>query len=165
MPISILLDYYLDGDNNFIINNIEETIFDIDHRISVYEIFMGNDTITATKYLESTFLEAGLGIPIVHDKHDYCHGRSTISTKYKNNVIYFNRNTEFDKIILDELKQYYNQVIVIDSISNDIIIDDYQMLVQSMYLTKRLAEIKNIDLSDVKYSPLVKKLYRYKGQI
>lgn len=165
MPISILLDYYLAGDNNFIINNIEETIFDIDHRISVYEIFMGNDTITATKYLESTFLEAGLGIPIVHDKHDYCHGRSTISTKYKNNVIYFNRNTEFDKIILDELKQYYNQVIVIDSISNDIIIDDYQMLVQSMYLTKRLAEIKNIDLSDVKYSPLVKKLYRYKGQI
>lgn len=165
IPISILLNYYLDGDNNLILDNIEETTFDIDDRINVYEIFTGNDTSAASKYLESTFLEAGLGIPIVHDKYDYCHGRSTITTKYKNNVIYFNRNTEFDKLMLEEMKKYYNQIIVIDSICDDLIIDDYQMLIKSIYLTKHLAEIQNIDLSDVKYSPIVKKLYRYKGQI
>lgn len=165
IPIGILLNYYLDGNNDFILDNIKETAFDIDNRINVYEIFTGNDTSVASKYLESTFLEAGLGIPIVHDKYDYCHGRSTISTNYKNNVIYFNRNTEFDKMMLEELKKYYNQIIVIDSISNDLVIDDYQMLIKSMYLTKQLAEIQNIDLSIVKYSPMVKKLYRYNGQI
>ena len=165
IPISVLLNYYLDGNNDFILDNIKETAFDIDNRINIYEIFTGNDTSVASKYLESTFLEAGLGIPVVHDKYDYCHGRSTISTNYKNNVIYFNRNTEFDKMMLEELKKYYNQIIVIDSISNDLVIDDYQMLIKSMYLTKQLAEIQNIDLSIVKYSPMVKKLYRYNGQI
>lgn len=165
IPISVLLNYYLDGNNDFILDNIKETVFDIDNRINIYEIFTGNDTSVASKYLESTFLEAGLGIPIIHDKYDYCHGRSTISTNYKNNVIYFNRDTEFDKMILEELKKYYNQIIVIDSISNDLIKDDYQMLIKSMYLTKHLAEIQNIDLSIVKYSPLVKKLYKYNGQI
>ena len=165
IPISILLNYYLNGNNDFILDNIKETVFDIDNRINIYEIFTGNDTSTASKYLESTFLEAGLGIPIVHDKYDYCHGRSTISTNYKNNVIYFNRDTEFDKMMLEELKKYYNQIIVIDSISNDLVIDDYQMLIKSMYLTKYLAEIQNIDLSIVKYSPMVKKLYKYNGQI
>ena len=68
-------------------------------------------------------------------------------------------------MMLEELKKYYNQIIVIDSISNDLVIDDYQMLIKSMYLTKQLAEIQNIDLSIVKYSPMVKKLYRYNGQI
>ena len=165
IPISILLNYYLDGNNSLILENINETEFNIDNRINIYEIFTGNDTSVASKYLESTFLESGLGIPIIHDKYDYCHGRSTISTHYKNNVIYFNRNTEFDRLMLEELKKYYNQIIVIDSITDNLIIDDYQMLIKSMYLTKHLAEIQNIDLSNIKYSPLVKKLYRYKGEI
>lgn len=34
-----------------------------------------------------------------------------------------------------------------------------------MYLTKFIAEKKFKDLSKVEYSPIVKKLYRFKGKI
>ena len=112
----------------------------------VYEIFSGYDTRTAAKYLESTLVESGIGIPIVHDKYSYCHGRSTLSTVQQSNAIYFNRGTEFDKMMVEELKQYYQDVIVIESKSRDQVIDDFQMLVQAMYLTKYLAEKQSKEL-------------------
>ena len=64
-----------------------------------------------------------------------------------------------------ELKQYYSRIVTIDSKFEDQILDDYQMLIQSMYLTKYIAEKKSKDLSKVEYSPIVKKLYKYNGQI
>ena len=67
--------------------------------------------------------------------------------------------------MLEELKQYYSRIIIIDSKFQDQILDDYQMLIQSMYLTKYIAEKKSKDLSKVEYSPIVKKLYRYSGEI
>jgi hypothetical protein len=42
--------------------------------------------------------------------------------------------------MLEELKQYYSRIITIDSRFKDQILDDYQMLIQSMYLTKYIAE-------------------------
>ena len=33
-----------------------------------------------------------------------------------------------------------------------------------MYLTKYIAESKNMDLSGVDYNPIVKKLYKYNGK-
>ena len=45
------------------------------------------------------------------------------------------------------------------------ILDNYWMIIQSMYLTKFFAEKKNIDLPDVKYCQIIKKLYRYEGEI
>ena len=80
-------------------------------------------------------------------------------------VSYFNRNTEFDRIMLEELKKYYKTIIIIDSKFEDDILDDYQMLIQSMYLTKYIAEKKEKDLSKVDYSPIVKRLYKYNGNI
>lgn len=165
IPVSILMDYYLNGDNIKMLESIEETPFDFELESNIYEIFSGYDTSTASKYLESTLVESGIGIPIVHDKYSYCHGRSTLGINYNCIAIYYNRNTEFDKIMLEELKQYYSRIITIDSKFRDQILDDYQMLIQSMYLTKYIAEKKSKDLSKVEYSPIVKKLYRYNGQI
>lgn len=165
IPVSILMDYYLNGDNIKMLESIEETPFDFELKSNIYEIFSGYDTSTASKYLESTLVESGTGIPIVHDKYSYCHGRSTLGINYNCIAIYYNRNTEFDKIMLEELKQYYSRIITIDSKFRDQILDDYQMLIQSMYLTKYIAEKKSKDLSKVEYSPIVKKLYRYNGQI
>ena len=165
IPVSILMDYYLNGDNIKMLESIEETPFDFELESNIYEIFSGYDTSTASKYLESTLVESGIGIPIVHDKYSYCHGRSTLGINYNCIAIYYNRNTEFDKIMLEELKQYYNRIITIDSKFRDQILDDYQMLIQSMYLTKYIAEKKSKDLSKVEYSPIVKKLYKYSGQI
>ena len=147
------------------LDSIEETPFDFELESNIYEIFSGYDTSTASKYLESTLVESGIGIPIVHDKYSYCHGRSTLGINYNCIAIYYNRNTEFDKIMLEELKQYYNRIITIDSKFRDQILDDYQMLIQSMYLSKYIAEKKSKDLSKVEYSPIVKKLYKYSGQI
>lgn len=165
IPISILLDYYLDGDDNKVLELITPTEFSFDATQNIYEIFSGYDTKTSSKYLESTMIESGIGIPIVHDKYSYCHGRSTISTVHSSNAIYFNRGTDFDKMMLEELKPYYKEIIVISSPSKDQVEADFHMLVQSMYLTKYLAFQKQKDLSKVDYSPITKKLYHYKGSI
>ena len=165
IPVSILLDYYLDGRSNIMLNCIEETAFNFNIESDVYEIFSGYDTSTASKYLESTMVESGIGLPIVHDKYSYCHGRSTLGINYNSTAIYYNRNTEFDKMIIEELRRYHKTIIIIGSRFQDQLLDDYQMLIQSMYLTKYIAEKKFKDLSKVEYSSMVKKLYRYNGDI
>ena len=108
IPVSILMDYYLEGKNNTMLDCIEKKSFDFDLESDVYEIFSGYDTSTASKYLESTMVESGIGIPVVHDKYSYCHGRSTFGINYNGVAIYYNRNTEFDRMMLEELKQYYS---------------------------------------------------------
>ena len=164
IPISIIMDYYLNGKDIFV-DLINEKKFNFDINSDIYEIFTGYDTSTASKYLESTMTESGIGIPIIHDKYDFCHGRSSLGYNYKTNVIYFNRNTEFDMMMLQELRNYYDNIIIIDSVFDDNIMDDYYMLIECMYLTKFIAEKKNMDLSKVNYSPMVKKLYKYNGEI
>lgn len=163
VPCSIMLNYYLDNDKERIINMLNSFDFNFDVNCDAYEIFSGYETSTASNYLESTLMEAGLGLPIVHDKYSYCHGRSTISTVSNNNVIYFNLNTELDKLLIDELPKYYKEIIVLDAEPN--LVSEYSLLIKCMYLTKYIAEQKQKDLSDVDYNPIVKKLYKYKGKI
>lgn len=161
IPISVLINYYLNGDESFL-DDIEECVFSFDTECDAYEIFSGYDTSTTSKYLESTMVESGIGIPIVHDKYSYCHGRSTMSINNNSIAIFLNRNTELDRLLLREISKYYKNVIVIDGKYKDMILDDYQMLVQAMYLTKFIAESKSKDLSKVEYSPLCKTLYKCK---
>lgn len=165
IPISILLNYYLNGDNKQLCQFIKDFDYYFDTNADAYEIFTGIDTSTTSKYLESTFVEAGIGIPIVHDKYAYCHGRSTLSMSYNNIAIYLYRGTELDNLLLEELKKYYKDIVVLQSNHSDSIIDDYQMLWQAMHLTKYIASKKNKDLSLVEYCPIVKKLYRYNKQV
>ena len=165
IPISIIMNYYLDNNNDIMLGCIEKQSYDFDLDNNIFEIFSGYDTSTSSKYLESTMVESGIGIPIVHDKYSYCHGRSTFGKNFNSIVVYYNRNTDFDNMMLEELKKYYSRIITIDSKYEDQILDDYQFLVQSMYLTKYIAENMNIDLSKVEYSPIVKKLYKYNGEI
>lgn len=159
IPVSILINYYMNGDMSFL-DDIEEKKFMFDTECDIYEIFSGYDTSTTSKYLESTMVESGIGVPIVHDKYSYCHGRSTMSINNNSIAIFLNRNTELDILLLSEISRYYKSVIVIDSKYKDMILDDYQMLVQAMYLTKFIAESKSKDLSKVDYSPLCKTLYK-----
>lgn len=78
IPVSILINYYMNGEMSFL-DDIEERVFSFDTECEVYEIFSGYDTSATSKYLESTMVESGIGVPIVHDKYSYCHGRSTMS--------------------------------------------------------------------------------------
>lgn len=165
IPISILLNYYLNGDNKRLYDFLNKYEYNFEVNADAYEIFSGIDTSTTSKYLESTLVESGIGIPIVHDKYSYCHGRSTTSINFNNLAIYLYRGTELDNLLLEELKNYYKDVIVLKSVTTNPILDDYQMLIQAMYLTKYIAEQKQKDLSVVEYSPVVKKLYKYHGRL
>ncbi len=164
MPVSILLDYYLDGKYD-IASIIKEHNYSFDTNCDVYEIFSGLDTSSVSKYLESTIVESGIGIPIVHDKYSFCHGRSTASKNYNNVAIYLNKNKELDKSLIEELYKYYKDVIIINSDFQDSFLSEYDMLVKTMYLTKYIAENKDKDLSGVDYSPMTKKFYKYKGEL
>lgn len=108
-------------------------------------------------------VEAGIGIPVIHDKYSYCHGRSTLSKNYNNIAIYFNLGTDLDKLLLSELTKYYKEVIVLDS--KPALLSEYNLLVKCMYLTKYIASKKEKDLSGVDYNPIVKKLYRFKSSV
>ena len=163
IPMTIMLDYYLEG-NAMVPELLKEDIPIIKSQ-PVFEIMSGIETSSAHTYLESTMLEASLALPIVHDKYSYCHGRSTTSYHNKHSLIYFDNDTELDKLMLEELKQYYEKITIIKSKYNDPIINDYYLTIQSIYLTKILAEQSSKDLSKVEYNPVVKKLYKYSGQM
>lgn len=160
IPISIILNYYLD---KFDID-ISEKKYKLKES-QVYEIITGYDTLTASSFLESTLVEAGIGVPVIHDKYNLCHGRSTLGYHCDHSVIMFNKGKELDKVILNELGKYYKEVIVLETDIKDDILSDFDLLVQAMYLAKNIAESKQKDLSIVEYSPFVKQLYYFKGEM
>lgn len=162
IPCSILLNYYLNNKEE-IIKSLEQTIYCFDTNCDAYEIFTGIDSSTASKYLESTMIESGIGIPIIHDKYSYCHGRSTISTIKNNIAIYFYTGTELDNLLLEEIQKYYKNIIIINTPQT--LLGEYQVLVKCMYLTKYIAESQNKDLSGVDYNPIVKKIYKFNGKL
>lgn len=164
IPVSIILAYYLDNDLTIIEDILKEYQFNVTNNL-VYEIMSGYESNISSKFLESTMVESGIAIPIVHDKYDYCHGRSTLSYHYNHSLIFFNTLNELDLLYQEQLPKYYANTIELVQKYNDNIINDYYFLVQCMYLCKAIAEKKKMDLSKVKYSPLVRKLYYYEGKM
>lgn len=165
MPMSILLAYYTDNDLSLIREILASKKEYLTKVSKIYEILSGYDTSTASTFLESTLVESGVSIPIVHDKYGYCHGRSTTSHHNNSSVIVFNKGTELDQKLLSLFQEYYQEVIQIDGKYQDPIVDDFYLTYQSMLLAKSLATSESKDLSRVDYSPMVKKLYYFKGDM
>jgi len=169
MPMSVLLSYYLNKNCSSLIdeliNKASIQTFNLKDYNLPYDVISGRDTLTPEKYLDSTFAESGLGDLVIHKKYDFCHGRSTLAYTEKRNLIYLSSNKkELDELLLDVLKDKYQNIIVLESNYNDIVLDNFNLTIQAMYLTKALAELKSIDLSIVNYDkPLCKILYKYKG--
>ena len=161
IPMSILLSYYLDNDISIIEEILTSKLTNYIKLSNIYEIFTGYETSSASKYLESTLTESGIAIAILHDKYDYCHGRSTIARDNNTIRILFNSDKELDNILINEL----NNIYVLDKKYKDDIINDYYLTYICMLLTKEIASRKNRDLSRVDYLPIVKKLYRFKGEM
>ncbi len=172
IPCSILLNYYINNRWYMIIDDLESYDFDFDTDCDAFEIFSGYDTSTASKYLESTMVESGIGIPVVHDKYSYAHGRSTLSTVSNNIAIYLDTGTELDKLLLSEISKYYKDVIILNRRQTGTYVLGYKtdlfrefnLLVECMYLTKYIAKRKEKDLSGVSYNPVVKKIYKFNGK-
>ena len=165
IPMTIALLYYTNNDISLINEIFNSKInFEIPDG-NIYDIMSGYETSSSAKFLESTFVESGIGIPVVHDKYDYCHGRSTLSYHLNNNLIFLKCNNELDELFDRELKKYYKNIIIISKKYNDDIVNDYYFTYLCMLLCKEIAHKQNKDLSDVKYSELSKKIYRYKGEM
>lgn len=165
MPMSILLAYYLDGDLEKIkeiLNGVREYEFSYD---DVYEIMSGYESKSAAKYMEATMTESGISIPVVHDKYSYCHGRSTMSHHNDHSLIMFNGGNELDKLLLEILGDYYKKIICVNGKFDDSVLDDFYYTYQMMLLSCDIADCAGKDLSRVKYSPVTKVLYKYKGQM
>lgn len=165
IPMSIMLAYYNDNDISIIkeiLQAAREYKVDIN---KVYEILTGYDTNTASTYLESTLTESGIACPVVHDKYSMCHGRTTLSYHHDHSLIHLDRNTELDRLYKEESPEYYQDVITLEGKYQDPIIDDFYLTYQAMLLSKVMAESNGTDLSRIDYSPIVKKIYSFKGKM
>lgn len=170
IPMNVLLSYYFTDESNIseeMYKRASQIVFNIKNVNLPFDIISGNDTSTADVYLESTFTESGLGAVVRHSKYDFCHGRSTLPYTQDRNLIYLVGNRkELDDLLLDELKCKYKDIVVIESDYGDIVLNNYYLTIVSMFFTKYLAEVKNMDLSIVNYDKeLCKKLYKYKGEM
>ena len=175
IPMGELLKYYLQekgiDERKYLDSIIKETFnntelnYNVDS--SVFEIMTGDNTNTAAHILESTMLESGIGIPILHEKYDYCHGRSVTSStnRGKHTLIYLiNQETELDKLLLDLIPHNYKNVIILKSGTNEKIVGEYILSLKSVLLCNYISRIKGLGLSQVEYDPsVVKKAYCYKG--
>ena len=171
MPMSVMLKYYTefsDEDLNQLINNIyassKDIIIDDIDRMPVIEIMSGDNTYVSSKLLKSSIVESGIGIPVEHEKYDYCHGPSNLSYKNKNSVLIYLLNgekTELDSLELEYLKPYYKQIILLETKEKDKIIGEYDLAMKGIFLCKRIAELQNTNLCKFEYSPIVKKVYRF----
>ena len=175
IPMSILLNYYLKTDQKEVVDIIKEMYskankinnnFGFNEEITLFEIMSGDNTYVASRVLESTITEAGLGIPVVHEKYSYCHGRSTLGHIHKNNNLIYLVNGEYsnlDNKLLLELKDSYRNIIVLNSIEKDFVVGEFDLALQSLFLCKIIAQEQSKDLSKVEYADVVRKLYYYKG--
>jgi hypothetical protein len=174
LPMSIMLNYYLSNKKEATLELIKDLYakvskkefnLDIQTEVPVFEIMSGDQTIVASKVLESTIIEAGLGIAVIHDKYSYCHGRSTLVHTYKNsNLIYLiNEVSNIDNKLLEVLKDSYKNIIILKANNINGIVGEFDLALQSLMLCKAIAEKEEKDLSIVNYSPVVKKLYKYNG--
>lgn len=127
-----------------------------------FEIFSGKETSTCALFLESSLVEGGLGDCIVHDKYEYCHGRSTLSVRRASTLIYLLLEpTELDQCLL-HAPLAYDQIIILESKESDLK-GNYELCLQGAYLLKQIADSQKKDLANVKYAPAVSTIYHFRG--
>ena len=138
--------------------------------ILLIQIMSGYETKTSCSALESNLTEVGLAAAVIHDKGSFCHGRSNLLFQYPNShVVYLtHRLRELDNLILDSINNEYSNVSIFDTrdLDENIFWKEYYLILQMYFLSKKIANDKNIDLTQPEYNPtLVKRLYRFKGEM
>lgn len=171
VPMAIMLKYYL-GEKRFVevINDIYEKIekdLTIELKEKHLNIFSNRHLSASTSFIESTLVESGITIPLIHSKYSYCHGRSTIN---KNNcsptLILGYNNSDLDQLISSTMQDNNSPIVIIKSIYEDDIINDFYLTWQSIYLMQNVAASQGIDLANIDYDKnAVKKLYYFKGSM
>ena len=178
MPMSVLLSYYLHGtekgcSNDNEVKSLIERIFDTKKQKQEtenidFDVLSGFDTSVAAKFIESTFIEAALGNVVIHSKYDFCHGRTTLPFQRKKRTLIFLKTSftsGLGELELELAKELYDEIIVLESKFNDLIVDNYVLTLKAMYLAKNIAERQSKDLSKITYFPKVNSLYNFKGRM
>ncbi len=138
--------------------------------ISLIQIMSGYETKTSSSVLESNLVETGLAAPVIHDKGSFCHGRSNLLFQYPDSyVIYLcHQRKELDNILIELINKEYSNISIFDTedIKEDYFWKEYYLILQMYFLSKKIADDKNIDLTQPEYNPrLVKKLYNFRGEM
>lgn len=166
IPLSIILMYYL-NDLDLIrdILSIRKE-FNIDDSL-IYEVLTSEKSKGACAMLESTLVEGSLGALIVHEKYNYCHGRTLFNHFNPNTstLIYMEDDSALDSLFKDNLFSTYKNVITIDKKYDDDVVDDYYKSFMCLLLCMQISEKQGKDMS-IKYPPEVSELmYGYKGEM
>ncbi len=138
--------------------------------ISLIQIISGYETKTSANVLESNLTEVGLSASVIHDKGSYCHGRSNLLFQYPDSrIIYLTHELhKLDKLLIDSINSEYSNVSIFDTNdwNENIFWKEYYFILQMYFLSKKIADDKNIDLTQPEYNPtLVKRLYKFKGDM
>ena len=84
-------------------------------------------------------------------------------------VIYLcHQRKELDNILLELIKKEYSNISIFDTedIKENYFWKEYYLILQMYFLSKKIADDKNIDLTQPEYnSKLVKKLYNFRGEM
>lgn len=170
VPISVLLNYYLEDKFDIIIEDIFDKVnknLYLDIVGEYVNIYSGVDTRTSEAFIETTLAESGISVPLVHEKYSYCHGRSSVNKNHTHSAIYLGYNdTDLDRVMKEVLDIQMSDYIILESLYDDSVVNDFYFLLASIYLLRNIANSKKVDLSDIKYDKeAVKKLYYFKGSM
>lgn len=138
--------------------------------ISLIQIISGYETKSSASVLESNLTEVGLTSSVIHDKGSYCHGRSNLLFQYPNSrIIYLSHGLkELDSLLIDVINSEYSNISVFNTsdLNDNIFWKEYYLILQMYFLSRKIAEDKNIDLTQPEYNPtLVNRLYKFKGEM
>lgn len=186
-PITLMLDAITSSNMNISLNEIKEVNdkirqllnksrekvdkLSLDFKnISLIQIISGYETKTSSCVIESNLVETGLAPTVIHDKGSFCHGRSNLLFQYPNShVIYLcHQRKELDNILIELInKEYYNiSIYDTEDINEDYFWKEYYLMLQMYFLSKKIADDKNIELTQPEYNPqLVRKLYNFRGEM
>lgn len=133
---------------------------------SLIQIMSGYETRTSSSVLESNLTEAGLCASIIHDKCSYCHGRSNLLFRYPGSkMIYLTHELkDLDHLLINSINDEYSNLIVFNTsdLDENIFWKEYYLTLQMYFLSKKIADDKNIDLTMPEYNPkLIQKMYNF----
>lgn len=137
---------------------------------NLIQVMSGYDTKCSSIVLESNLVESGACSVVIHDKGSYCHGRSNLLFQNpESSMIYLSHvETELDKTLIDSIRSEYSNICIFDSqdIDDNYFWKEYYLMLQMYYLSKRIADDKNIDLTMPEYNEnVIRKLYKFKGEM
>lgn len=164
IPLSIILMYY-----KYDLDLVKEILsvnrdYDLDDA-KIYEIMTSNKSETACAMLESTMVEGSLVAPVIHEKYNYCHGRTMFNYCYQNPLIYFDDDSDLDKLFKDNLFATYRKVIMIERKYNDSVIDDYYQTYLCLLLCMKISILQGKDMSIKNVPDISETVYTYKGNM